>query len=164
MIGRQVDQLSRLVDVAVHCFGAPRESELVARAYRPWEAIGRSVPHDAALGALSVNLLMAAGVADCDVVHTHTWYANFGGHLAKLVHGMPHAAECADQFGPPVGAAREKARRFRQQPDERCVLVERAAHEASMDAGHRGVLVAMRCHVERAVLHAYMVLQQRKRA
>jgi starch synthase len=41
---------------------------------------------------LSVNLLMAAGVAGADVVHTHTWYANFGGHLAKLVHGIPHVA------------------------------------------------------------------------
>jgi starch synthase len=85
-------ELSRSVDVAVHCFGAPREPGLVARAYLPWEAIGRAVPHDAALAAMSVNLLMAAGVAGCDVVHTHTWYANFGGHLAKLVHGMPHVA------------------------------------------------------------------------
>jgi starch synthase len=85
-------ELSRLVEVAVHCFGAPRESPLVAGAYRPWEAIGGAAPHDAVLGAMSVNLLMAAGVAGSDVVHTHTWYANLGGHLAKLVHGVPHVA------------------------------------------------------------------------
>jgi starch synthase len=24
------------------------------------------------------------------VVHSHTWYANMGGHLAKLLHGIPH--------------------------------------------------------------------------
>jgi starch synthase len=35
---------------------------------------------------------MAAALGDADVVHTHTWYANFGGHLAKLVHGIPHVA------------------------------------------------------------------------
>ncbi len=83
-------ELARLVDVAVHCFGAPRESDLVAGTYRPWEAIGLAAPHDAALRTLSVNLLMAAGVSGADVVHTHTWYANFGGHLAKLIHGVPH--------------------------------------------------------------------------
>ena len=27
-----------------------------------------------------------------DVVHTHTWYANFAGHLAKLLYGIPHVA------------------------------------------------------------------------
>ncbi len=35
---------------------------------------------------------MAAGVAGADLVHSHTWYANLGGHLAKLVHGIPHVA------------------------------------------------------------------------
>ena len=35
---------------------------------------------------------MAAGVDGADVVHTHTWYANFAGHLAKLLHGIPHVA------------------------------------------------------------------------
>src|ERR671918_521360 len=85
-------ELARLVKVGVHCFGAPRHSELVAGAYRPWEAIGSAAPHDAALRTLSVNLLMATNVTGADLVHSHTWYANFGGHLAKLVHGIPHVA------------------------------------------------------------------------
>ena len=29
-------------------------------------------------------------VAGADVVHSHTWYANFAGHLASLLHGIPH--------------------------------------------------------------------------
>jgi len=33
---------------------------------------------------------MAARTADADLVHSHTWYANLGGHLAKLVQGVPH--------------------------------------------------------------------------
>ena len=35
---------------------------------------------------------MAAGAAGAELVHSHTWYANLGGHLAKLVHGIPHVA------------------------------------------------------------------------
>jgi starch synthase len=83
-------ELARRVDVDVHCFGKPRESDLVAGAYQPWEAISTGAPHDAALRTMSVDLLMAAGVAGADVVHSHTWYANFGGHLAKLLYGIPH--------------------------------------------------------------------------
>jgi starch synthase len=33
---------------------------------------------------------MAQGAAGADLVHSHTWYANAGGHLAKLLHGVPH--------------------------------------------------------------------------
>ena len=35
---------------------------------------------------------MAAGAADADITHTHTWYAQFGGHLAKLLYDIPHVA------------------------------------------------------------------------
>ena len=35
------------------------------------------------------------GVAGADIVHSHTWYANFAGHLAKLVYGIPHVAHRA---------------------------------------------------------------------
>jgi starch synthase len=40
---------------------------------------------------MSVDLAMAAddGV---DLVHSHTWYANLSGHLAKLLHRVPHVA------------------------------------------------------------------------
>ena len=35
---------------------------------------------------------MAAGVGGASLVHSHTWYANLGGHLSKLIHGIPHVA------------------------------------------------------------------------
>ena len=41
---------------------------------------------------MSIDLAMAAGARGADVVHSHTWYANLAGHLAKLVHGIPHVA------------------------------------------------------------------------
>lgn len=82
-------ELARLVDVGVHCFGDARTSELVEATYQPWPALA-GAPHAAVLDALSVNLAMAQGVAGADLVHSHTWYANMGGHLAKLLYGIPH--------------------------------------------------------------------------
>ena len=78
-------ELARHIDVAVHCFGAPRESSLVARSYLPWDALS-----DMALQTMSVDLAMAQHLGETDVVHSHTWYANLGGHLAKLLWGVPH--------------------------------------------------------------------------
>ena len=86
------EHLAPLVDLGVYCFGKQRESPLVRAAFEPWEAIGSGRPHDAALKTLSVDLLMAAAVEGADVVHTHTWYANFAGHLARLLYDIPHVA------------------------------------------------------------------------
>ena len=61
-----------------------------SHAYRAWDALGGEAPHLAALRAMSIDLAMAAGAEGADVVHSHTWYANLGGHLAKLVHDIPH--------------------------------------------------------------------------
>jgi starch synthase len=43
-----------------------------------------------ALQTLGVDLEMAAGAGGADLVHSHTWYANLAGHVAKLLHGIPH--------------------------------------------------------------------------
>ncbi|GAB3851640.1 hypothetical protein GCM10027610_078600 [Dactylosporangium cerinum] len=45
---------------------------------------------NAALRTMGVDLEMAAGASGTDLVHSHTWYANFAGHTAKLLHGVPH--------------------------------------------------------------------------
>ena len=84
-----VEQLSKLAEVDVQCFGAPRDEPGV-HAYQPWPAIAADRADEAALQAMSVDLPMAAGCRGADVVHSHTWYANLGGHLAKLLHGIPH--------------------------------------------------------------------------
>jgi starch synthase len=39
---------------------------------------------------MSVDLLMASAVRGADLAHSHTWYANLGGRLAQLLHGIPH--------------------------------------------------------------------------
>jgi starch synthase len=84
-------ELARQVELSVHCWGADRDDPSV-HAYRPWEALAGSSPHLAALQAMSIDLLMAAGVEGAEVVHSHTWYAQFGAHLAKLTYGIPHVA------------------------------------------------------------------------
>jgi starch synthase len=33
---------------------------------------------------------MAAAAGGADLVHSHTWYANLGGHLTSLLYGVPH--------------------------------------------------------------------------
>ena len=50
---------------------------------------------NAALQVLSTDLRIAAAVTSptrpsCDVVHSHTWYADLAGHLSALLHGVPH--------------------------------------------------------------------------
>jgi len=91
--GVHVEYLSRelaaLVGVRVYCFGAPRSSDLVAGAYLPWDELPAA--GDAAiLRTLSVGLRMAADVGGVDLVHSHTWYANLPGHLARLLYDVPH--------------------------------------------------------------------------
>ena len=77
-------ELASLVDVTVHCQGADRPG---AVAHRPWDHLAGANP---ALGVMSADLSMTAATGDADVVHSHTWYANLGGHLASLLYGVPH--------------------------------------------------------------------------
>jgi alpha-maltose-1-phosphate synthase len=84
-------ELAQRVELEVHCWGAEREGPAV-HAYEPWAALAGNAPHIAALQAVSIDLLMAAGVEGAEVAHSHTWYAQFAGHLAKLLYGNPHVA------------------------------------------------------------------------
>jgi len=84
-----VRELRRLVDVSVQCWGSPRDEHGVS-AHQPWAALSEPKPESAALQAMSINLAMAGAVKGVDLVHSHTWYANLGGHLAKLMWSIPH--------------------------------------------------------------------------
>jgi starch synthase len=77
-------EVAKRIDLEVRCFGPDREG---ATAFRPWEALNDANP---ALQTMSVDLAMAAHADGANVVHSHTWYANLGGHLAKLLYGVPH--------------------------------------------------------------------------
>lgn len=85
-VAELVAALRGSVDVQVRAFGAER-SETGTHSYRtPAELVGAN----AALQTLGTDLVMVADVAGADVVHSHTWYANFAGHLASQLHGIPH--------------------------------------------------------------------------
>lgn len=87
--GVHVDHLSRelasLVDLEVHCLGPPRPGATAHTEDDP-----RLRGANPALRIFAANLEMAAAVARAQVVHSHTWYANLAGHLASLLHGVPH--------------------------------------------------------------------------
>lgn len=72
------------ISVDVHCFGGARS-----------DAFGYDTPaafadSNAALQALATDLSIADNLKDVDVIHSHTWYANFAGFTANLLHGIPH--------------------------------------------------------------------------
>jgi len=77
-------ELTRLVNLTVHCQGADRPA---AVAHRPWDHLAAA---NQALQTISTDLSMTAAVGDAGLVHSHTWYANLAGHLAALLYGIPH--------------------------------------------------------------------------
>jgi starch synthase len=97
--GVHVEYLARALaeraDVTVHAWAADRRAGADGPPvvdHAAWAALDGDAPPLAALRAMSIDLTMAAATGDADVVHSHTWYANLGGHLAGLVHGIPHVA------------------------------------------------------------------------
>lgn len=70
----------------VHCFGAARP-----------DAVGYEINPELkdlnpALQALLIDSDIANNLSGVDVVHSHTWYANFAGFLASRIYGVPHIA------------------------------------------------------------------------
>ena len=74
------------LDVRVHAFGDPREEDGTTGHPDLTELTGAN----AALTTLGVDLSLAAACEGADLVHSHTWYANMGGHLASLMGDVPH--------------------------------------------------------------------------
>ncbi|WP_457316159.1 glycogen synthase [Sinomonas sp. RB5] len=82
--------LAREVDLHVHAFGAPREAEVNGAAVTSYQVPEYLSGANAALQTLGIDLGIVPDVAGADLVHSHTWYANMAGHLASLMHGIPH--------------------------------------------------------------------------
>ncbi|HEV7830939.1 MAG TPA: glycogen synthase [Pseudonocardiaceae bacterium] len=83
-VAHLVPELRKRCEVEVHCFGAPRAT-VSSHAVTP-----ELTASNQALQTLSVNLAMANAVGGVELVHSHTWYANMAGHLARALHGIPH--------------------------------------------------------------------------
>ncbi|MGW5661744.1 glycogen synthase [Streptomyces sp. NPDC003758] len=78
-------ELRSLVDLDVHCWGEGGAGGVIR--HRPWSGLDSA---NDALRTFSVDLAMTAALQGRDLVHSHTWYANLAGHLAKLLYGIPH--------------------------------------------------------------------------
>ncbi|MEY4320169.1 MAG: hypothetical protein RLZZ471_110 [Actinomycetota bacterium] len=85
-VAELVRVLRKQVDVKVRCFGEERnETDTFSYRHHP--------DFDTANGALqtmSTDLSMVGDIAGADLVHSHTWYANFTGQIASALHGIPH--------------------------------------------------------------------------
>jgi starch synthase len=87
--GVHVEHLVRFLraegaSVDVHSFGGTADG---ATAHSPDPRLASA---NSALQVLSTDLSIAAATGGCDVVHSHTWYADLAGHLSGLLHGIPH--------------------------------------------------------------------------
>ncbi len=89
-----VAELSRVlashVDLRVHAFGAPRGTDFHGATVSTYETPVELKDANPAVQTLGVDLSIVPDVAGADLVHSHTWYANMAGHLASLLHGIPH--------------------------------------------------------------------------
>jgi starch synthase len=81
-----VKALREQMEVQVRAFGAGREEDATTAYGVPAELSTAN----GAIQTLGTDLEIVPDVAGADVVHSHTWYANFAGHLASLLHGIPH--------------------------------------------------------------------------
>jgi starch synthase len=81
-----VEVLRAHIEVRVRTFGAPRDEGGVSAYPEPATLAGAN----AALRTFGVDLAMAQDCAGADVVHSHTWYANLGGHVGGLLNSVPH--------------------------------------------------------------------------
>jgi starch synthase len=74
------------IQANVHAFGEPI-SEPGTFGYSVPERLAAENP---VLQTMATNLEMVPKIAGADLVHSHTWYANFAGHIAGLLHEIPH--------------------------------------------------------------------------
>lgn len=82
-VAQLVPQLRKLAEVDVQCMGEPREGATAHGENHPAGA-------NAALRVFGADLSMVAAVPEVDLAHSHTWYANLGGHLTGLFQDIPH--------------------------------------------------------------------------
>ena len=81
-----VKVLRERIDARVHAFGDPIE-EASTFGYPTPANFADANP---ALQTLAVDLSIVQGLQGSELIHSHTWYANFAGHLGSMLYGVPH--------------------------------------------------------------------------
>ncbi|TRZ86052.1 MAG: glycogen synthase [Streptomycetaceae bacterium] len=72
------------VEVDVFCFGEERADA------QSFDVPAELISANPATQAMAIDLLIAQSLSNVSLVHSHTWYANMAGHLASILHGIPH--------------------------------------------------------------------------
>ena len=85
-VAELVRVLRKHTEVQVRCFGEVRD-ETDTHSYSHPEAFNAT---NGALQTMATDLTMVNDIAGADLVHSHTWYANFAGQVASSLHGIPH--------------------------------------------------------------------------
>jgi glycogen synthase len=86
-------ELAKIMDIDVRCFGDQDEESdhLTVKGFPYDHASFENTDSKlkAVFNTLTTCLQMNADDVDADVVHCHTWYAQFAGIMAKLAYGKP---------------------------------------------------------------------------
>ena len=79
-------------DLRVHAFDGPRQpgTEGADPGVTGFDNLPQLEGANPALATLGVDLQIASACTGADLVHSHTWYANFAGHVASLLDDVPH--------------------------------------------------------------------------
>lgn len=85
-VAELVRVLRKQVSVKVRCFGEERNETDTFSYQHPLNFEGAN----GALQTMATDLNMVGDIAGADLVHSHTWYANFAGQIAGTLHGIPH--------------------------------------------------------------------------
>mgnify|MGYP002126595680 FL=1 len=85
-VAELVKVLRQQIQVKVRCFGEDR-NETDTYSYSHGQEFDQT---NGALQTMATDLKMVADIAGADLVHSHTWYANFTGQVASALHGIPH--------------------------------------------------------------------------
>jgi starch synthase len=78
------EALRESLTVDVHCFGQERDDASAYPLPKQFESF------NPAMQAFITDIEIAQSLSGVELVHSHTWYANLAGHLASLLHGIPH--------------------------------------------------------------------------
>lgn len=86
-------ELAKLMEVEVRCFGDQDEQgeNLSTKGYPYGNEMYKNAPEKlkGILQTLGTNVHMNSAEIDADVIHCHTWYAQFAGIMGKLCYGKP---------------------------------------------------------------------------
>lgn len=85
-VAELVKVLRANIQVMVRTFGEDRK-EADTFAYALPSAFDAANP---AIQSMAVDLAMVPDIAGANLVHSHTWYANFAGQIGSKLHGIPH--------------------------------------------------------------------------